>query len=125
MPVALGNVAGDLGETHQLPGIVVHRVDHHMGMEGRAVLAQARTGLFEAPGAARLLKVERGQPGGALGIGVEQRVVLADDFLGQVALGALGAGVPVGDDTFGGEQVEGIVHHTLDQQPVHDVGACD
>ncbi|MNM59370.1 hypothetical protein D3C81_706210 [compost metagenome] len=125
LPVALGNVAGDLGETHQLPGIVVHRVDHHMGMEGRAVLAQARTGLFEAPGAARLLKVERGQPGGALGIGVEQRVVLADDFLGQVALGALGAGVPVGDDTFGGEQVEGIVHHTLDQQPVHDVGACD
>ncbi|MNC65011.1 hypothetical protein D3C75_1152590 [compost metagenome] len=96
-----------------------------MGMEGRTVLAPPRTGLFEAPGAARLLQVERGQPCGALGIGVEQRVVLADDFLGQVALGALGAGVPVGDDTFGGEQVEGIVHHTLDQQPVHDVGACD
>ncbi|MNF13141.1 hypothetical protein D3C80_2148720 [compost metagenome] len=72
-----------------------------------------------------MLKVEVGQAGGALSVVVEHRVMLADDFLGVVTLGTLGAGVPVGDDTFGGEHVDGIVHHTLNQQPVHDVGACD
>ncbi|MNI87496.1 hypothetical protein D3C73_1446980 [compost metagenome] len=94
-------------------------------MKGRAVLAQACAGFFEAARVARLRKVLLGQAGDALGFAVEQRVVLADDFVGKVTLGPLGARVPVGDDTVGGEQVDGIVHHALDQQPIHDVGACD
>ncbi|MNO75782.1 hypothetical protein D3C76_668410 [compost metagenome] len=121
----LGDVPRDLGETHQATAVIVHGIDHHMGMKRRAILAQAWADLFEAPGTARLLKVEVGQAGGALSVVVEHRVMLADDFLGMVALGTLGAGVPVGDDAVGGEQVDGIVHHALDQQPVHDVGACD
>ncbi|MNH25822.1 hypothetical protein D3C79_858420 [compost metagenome] len=123
--VAFGDVTGDLGKPHQAAVIVVHRVNHYMRMERRAIFAQARADLFETPCASRLFKVVFGQPGSPFGIVVEHRIVLADDLVGMVPLGPLGAGVPVGDDAFGGEQVDGIVHHALDQKPVHDVGACD
>jgi hypothetical protein len=38
--MALGNIAGDLGVTHQLPASS-YTASIHMGVEGRPVLAQA------------------------------------------------------------------------------------
>ncbi len=57
LAAAFGNVAGDLGEPHQLPGIVVHGFNHYMGVERRAVLAQAGACFFKTPRAPRLFKV--------------------------------------------------------------------
>ncbi|MNT41480.1 hypothetical protein D3C72_1778400 [compost metagenome] len=56
---------------------------------------------------------------------VEAREVPAHDFFLRIALGALRAGVPVGDRAIGMQHVDGIVDDTLHKVPVHDVGIGD
>ena len=43
--------------------------------------------------------------------------MLADDFVGRIALDPLRAGIPVGHDAVRIEHVDGVVDHPLDQQP--------
>jgi len=50
---ALGDIAGDLGETDDFAVIGIDRVDHHMGPEPRAVLAHAPAFGFETALAGR------------------------------------------------------------------------
>src|SRR5208282_3454455 len=51
-------------------------------------------------------------------LGVEAREVLADDLVGAVALDALCAPVPVGDDAIWIEHVDRVVGDAVDQQGI-------
>ena len=86
----LGEVACDLGEADQPPGPVTHRVDHHVGPEPAAVLADPPA--FRLETALRLGGAQRPlrQAGLPVLVGVETREMLAEDLAGDVALGAAG-----------------------------------
>src|SRR5208337_4527644 len=115
---ALGNVARDFREADQPTAVILERVDHHVGQEATAVLTHAPSlGLIPAiAGGAfeRLLRRVRS----AVLLGVEPREVLSDDLLGAVALDALCAPVPVGDDAIGIDHVDGIVGDAVDQHAI-------
>ena len=111
----LGVVACDLGEAHQR-AVLVDRVDHHACPEERAVLAHA-------PAFRRIASMLRRRREGArrhtrcpLGVGIKAREMLADDLARRIALDALGAVVPSGDDAVRVEHIERIVCHAADQQ---------
>ena len=113
--VALGDVAGDLGEAH-VPALVPDRVDHDVGAEARAVLAHAPAfGLVAAlargggQGPVRLA-------GGAVLGGVELREVLPEHLGVGIALDPFAAGVPAEDDARRVEHVDRIVGDPGQQQ---------
>src|SRR5262249_36036464 len=112
----LGQVAGDLGEAAEGAALVPQRRDQDVGPEPGAVLAQPPAFLLVLPGGGGDLQL----PGRLAGLHVLRRVepggVLADDLLGGVALDALGAGVPTGDDALGVEQENGVVLNAFDQE---------
>src|SRR5438105_3816934 len=57
-------------------------------------------------------------PAGGHGFGrIEAREMLADDFVGAVALHALGADVPGGDDAIGREHEDRVVVRAVDEAP--------
>jgi hypothetical protein len=113
--LALGDVAGDLGEAQQRAFLVVDRIDHDVGPEARAVLAHA-------PGLGLVLALRQGGFQGKLGhagvlvLGrIEARKMLAQDFLGLVTLETVGAGVPAADAAVRVEHVDGVVADARDQ----------
>ena len=93
---AFGDVASDLGEADELADVVIDRVDDHIGPETLAALADAPAFLLETPLPGR--DFERCLRFAVLPVflGVEQRKILADDFVGHKALDALRAGIPRG-----------------------------
>ena len=89
-PLALGDVAGDLGEADVPPCLVVDRVDHDAGPEPLAVLAHApaprsRTCLSRSA----VCSARAGSPRCAVLRRVEAREMLADDLVGRIALDQL------------------------------------
>ena len=78
---ALGDVAGDLGKADQLAVVVADRIDDHAGPEERSVLADAPALLLVAAGFPGDLERARRPAGGLVGIGIEAREMVADDFL--------------------------------------------
>src|SRR5882672_2493689 len=112
----LGDVAGDLGEADDLAALA-HRIDHDTGPEERPVLADApafflvAAGFLGDPQRAQRLAV------GAVGFGVEAGEVPAEDLLGRIALDALAADIPAGDDPGRIEHIKGVVGDILDQKP--------
>jgi len=93
-----------------------------VGPERGAILAHAPAGVFETAGAGRNLQVARRHASRDVVAEIEARIVLADDLRRHIALGALGAGIPVGDDAVRGQCIDCIVDHALDEQAVHQVG---
>ena len=97
---AFGDVAGDLGEAEEPAILAADGIDHHMRPEAGAVLAHPPAFAFEPPLSHRgFQRPLRHRPWPIL-LGIESREMLADDFIRGIALDALGAGVPVGDDAF-------------------------
>lgn len=113
---ALGDVARDLGEADQRAALV-DRVDHHAGPEERAVLSDAPAFLLISALFPGNTERPRRLAIGAVGLGVEAGKMLAEDFLGRIALDAFAADVPAGDDPLGIKHVEGVVGDSLNQQP--------
>ncbi len=114
---ALGDVARDLGEAQQAARRIADGVDHDVGEEARAVLAQPpRLGL-EATLAFGNGKAARRLSAHAILLGVEAREMLADDLGRLIALDALGAAVPVADDARGIEHVDRVVGDAFHQPP--------
>ncbi len=113
---AFGDVAGDLGKADQF-AVLADRVDHDAGPEEGAVLADAPAVLLIAAGFARDAQRARRLAVGAVGFGVEAGEVPAEDLLGRIALDALAADIPAGDDAGGVEHVQRVVGDTLDQKP--------
>src|SRR6202022_3300526 len=62
---------------------------------------------------------QAGRPGGRLTLfgKVENRKMLADDFLGFVSLDPLRARVPVGDASLGIEHIDRVVGDAVNQKP--------
>ena len=113
---AFGDVARDLGEAQQLSLLIAYGVNDDMRPETAAVLAQPPAFGFELAFPRRgFQRAGRHAPGAVLRR-VEIGKMLADDFRRAVALDALGAGIPVGDDALGAEHVDGIVGDALNQQ---------
>ena len=83
----LGDVAGDLGKTERIARIVVAWVDHDMRPEAGAVLAHLPSFAFKFSVFERTLR----QAVGAVLRRIKAGEMLADDFVGDMALDALGA----------------------------------
>lgn len=115
--LAIGQVAGDLGETKQGAALAVDdRIDHHMGPEQRTVLAHPPTLTFKAPLLHSRVQRPLRQAGGAVLIGIETGEMLAQDLGLRVALETPGARVPAGDDARWVGHVDGVVDHSVDEQ---------
>ncbi len=114
--LALADVARDLCKTDRVAGVVVDGVDHHARAKPRAVLANppALGGkTLRAPrGFQRPLRFARG----AVLLFVKGGEMLADDFVGGIALDALGAGVPAGDMALVVKHIDGVIGDALDEQ---------
>src|SRR6202035_4313482 len=115
--LALGEVAGYLGEADEPPFRVVEGGDDDVRPERRAILADPQPLVLEAADMLRNFQlVLRPAPRHRLG-GIELGEVQAEDLAGPVALDPLGAGVPADHVAFGVEHEDGIVADTLDEQP--------
>src|SRR6185437_13472500 len=111
----LGDVPCDLGKADQL-AVFTDRIDNDAGPEEGAVLADApaffliATVLLGDRERARRLAV------GAIGLGIEARKMLAENFRWVIALDALPADIPAGHHPDGVEHVQRIVGDILHQQ---------
>src|SRR6266852_9380176 len=110
-------VAGDFSVANQLSIIVPDRVDDDVGPKPAAVLADAPAFFFHSTialdGFQHLLRLARFP----IFIRVEYREVISDNFLGCVPFDAVRTKIPVRDNAFGVEHVDGVVGNTLHQQP--------
>lgn len=113
--VALGDVAGHLGEADQA-AVLVDRVDDHAGAETAAVLAHAPSlGLEAALLAGSPQSQVRQSAGHVLGC-VEPREMLADDLAGAVALDLFATRVPALHGAVRIEHVDRVVHDAAEQK---------
>src|ERR1700742_846601 len=76
----LGEIAGNFREAHQLARGQTHRIDHHMGPEASAILADAPAFAFEFSLPFRSLQSVLRQTGGAILRRVETGEMLPDYF---------------------------------------------
>ena len=116
--LALGQVARDLGEADKLARRQIHRIDDHGGPEPRAVLAHAPAFSLELAGPQRLFQRAPRKVGRPVFFRVEPREMLPDDFMGRIALEALGARIPARHHAGGIEHVDGVIVDRLDQQAI-------
>ena len=110
-----GDVAGDFCKSGNFSVVSADCVDHHGCKEAGAILANAPILRLEPSFACCDCQCFCRRAGGALFRRIEHAEMPPDDFLGGVPLDALGAGIPVGDDTARVEQVDGIIGHALNQ----------
>ena len=89
-----------------------------MGPEAGAVLADAPAFGFELAVAAGGFQGVGGDAVLAVGFGVEDGEVLAEDFGFFVAFAAFGADIPGCDPAFGVEHEDGVVGDGVDEQAV-------
>ena len=88
----LGEIAGDLGEAGEARRLAIaDGIDHHMGPEAAAILADPPAFAFELAFAGRESPARAAADPGAVFLGIEAGEMLADDFFGGIALEALGA----------------------------------
>ncbi len=116
--LAFGQIAGDLGEAEQLTGRIEDRIDHDIGPEPCAVLADAPAFGLEFALPLRSLQGASRQAGGAVFLAVEAGEMLADNLVGAVTLEALRAGIPAGHDAGRIEHIDGVIGNRFDQKPV-------
>ena len=82
----------------------------------RAVLAHAPALGFELALAGGRLEGTLGEPAGAILFRIEPRKILSEDLAFHIALEALGARIPTGDDPRRIEHVDGIVGDRVDEE---------
>ena len=99
--LAFADVARDLGEAEQAALVVDDGIDDHMRHEAGAVLAHAPALCFEFSFGFGPVQVQRGYAGGLIFQSMKAREVLADDFVGDIAIDALRARIPAYDDPVG------------------------
>jgi hypothetical protein len=114
----LGQVAGDLGEAHQPTVSIPDWVDDDVRPEAAAILAHPPAFAFKRAIPRRGLQRPLRQSRPPIGLGVEDREMLAQDLGFLVALEAACPGVPACDIALGVEHVDRVVGDRLDQQPV-------
>src|SRR6185312_10682019 len=107
--VALGDVARDLGEADDLAVRGTDRINDEVGAEALAALAHAPVLGLVAAVLARDAERPLGHAGGALLWRIEDREMLADDFVGGVALDTLRAGIPIADIAVAVEHADRVV----------------
>ena len=117
LPPALRQIARDLREGEQLAAFVAQRGDHDVRPEPRAVLAQAPAFVLETPIHGRALQLELRPFALDIRRRIENREVLADDFMRLVLLRARSAGVPAHDVAARIEHEDGVVLHAFSHQP--------
>lgn len=110
-----GAVTGDLGKAQQLAFAAADGVDHDVGPERTAIAVQAPTFALVTADPRRFAQCPLGQAGLAISGRIEPREMLAEDFIGGVALQPLSTGAPATDPTIGVEHIDGIVGYRLDQ----------
>src|SRR6185503_1102164 len=113
---ALGHVAGHFGKAAQAAAGIEQRRDDDVGPERRPVLAQAPAFVLEPADARGDFELHLRHLGVDRLLRVEAREMLADDFLGLVALDAFRPSVPAGDPSFRVEHEHRIVADTANQQ---------
>ncbi len=113
--MALGDVAGDLGEADQIAVLVADGVHHHIGPEHRAVLAHPPAFGLEAADLGGDHQGAAGEAGLLIGLGIECREMPAEDFLRLIAFQALRARVPAGDDAARIQHIKSVIDHAVDQ----------
>src|SRR5439155_24303828 len=104
---AMGEIAGDLGETDQAAVAIQHPADDDVGPEAGAVLAHAPALALESAVAGRDLQLHVALAG-VLGR-VEAREVPPDDLLGAVSLDPLRASVPGAHPPLRVEHEDGVL----------------
>jgi len=111
----LGQVAGDLGETQQISAWFADRGDHHTRPEQAAILAHPPAFGREFAVAQCHFQHSLRHAVAPIAVRVEAREMLADNLLGQVALDAPRAGIPIDDVPLGIEHENRIIGHRLHQ----------
>ena len=111
----LGHVAGDFCEADQLAGAVMNGINDNACPKPRAILSHAPTLSFELSLAARCLEHRLRHFRLAILGGVEERKVLADDFVGSEPLDPFRARVPARDATGQVQHIDCIIDDRLDE----------
>ncbi|MNN32386.1 hypothetical protein D3C81_1461080 [compost metagenome] len=111
----VGDIPGDLGQTDDLPKVIADHIQRRQCPELRAVLAHAPPLILRHTLFQRLAQQAFRAPFGTILRGEEQREMLADHFIGAIALDTFGAGVPGHHVPGRIKHVDGVVHHRLNQ----------
>jgi hypothetical protein len=112
----LGNIARHLGIPDQDALRVADRVDDDIRPKRRPILADTPALCFVSPTLQRRSQRARRLAGGAIGLRVEARKVLTDDFLRRVALDPLGAGIPAGYIPMRVQHEDRVIRHGINEQ---------
>ncbi|MNF80776.1 hypothetical protein D3C84_630260 [compost metagenome] len=112
---AVGNVAGYLRQPHDFAIGCPDHVQRHQCPEQRAVLAHAPAFILGTASTQGTLKQPVRLAVGTILRGEEHREMLADHFIGTIALDALCAGIPGHHVTFEVEHVDSVINHRLYQ----------
>ena len=119
---AFGQVARDLGKSHDVAFGISDRVDDDACPEPALVLANPPSLSFEF---ARLGGNGQSLCGDfrlSILLGVEGREMTAEDFLALVSLGPLRSGIPVDDVPAQIEHKDRVIRYAFDQQPEAPLG---
>ena len=111
-----GEIAADLAEPDEIARLVVHRGDHDVRPEARAVLADAPSLLLVAPVPDRAPQLLGGMVPRDVRLRVEDGEVPADDLVLRVALDRLRTGVPGHDAAVRIQHEDRVVERARDQQ---------
>ena len=93
-PLAIGQVTRDFRKTEQVPGLVPHWRNHHLGPKPRPVLSDAPAFVFIAASRGRLLQSTLGPALSNVFGKVENGEVLSDDLFRPITVDPLGARIP-------------------------------
>ena len=115
---SLGKIARDLGIADQIAGGVLDGVDDDIGPELSAVLSAAPAFAFEFSFARGNLERSLRQPRFAIGLGIEAREMLAQDFGFLVAFEAPRPRIPARDGAVQIEHVDGVIGDRLHEHAV-------
>src|SRR5690606_6604309 len=114
--LALGQIARDFGETHELSGGSAQRRDDHVGPEPRAILAHPKALGLETTLSRSDLQLVLAKPRAGQLFLIEAGKMLTDDLARGIALDALGTCVPGGDAAVRVEHDNCVVFYALHEQ---------
>ena len=113
---SLGDVARELGKAEHSPSSPRIGSITTLAQKRLPSLRTRQPSASNRPSVMAVCSARVGTPA-ARSSGIESREVLADDLSRRIALDALGAGIPAGDDTVRVQHVERIVGDAVYQQP--------
>ncbi|MNX98338.1 hypothetical protein D3C86_1307450 [compost metagenome] len=114
----LRDVPRDLCKADQPAVIVMDRVDDNAAPEPAPVLAHPPPFRLEPSFARSRLQRYARDACGPVFFCVENRKMLADDLVRPIPLESFGPRVPAADHSIDVQQIDGVVHHGIHQEPV-------